>query len=605
MNKEYIDAKFKERAPLETVEIIQSTFRDLGIEIEENYNDSGLENCFSYHIQVKNAATISSNGKGITQEFARASAYGELIERAQCGLYFYKFQSIYQDPLMNLQSFAPDKKYVSLQELQEIGEWMDPIIEAYGSDLSREKIAQQCKMYACTNDDKILTVPFLDIIQNKLVYLPVGFIEQIYSANGCCAGNTREEALVHGFSEILERRCDIAALMKGSGLPQIPNSVLSEYSTVKRIIDRIKNERIYDIAVFDLSEGYDFPVVATRIINKKTQGYVVNAAADPVLEIAIQRTLTEIFQGRNIKAFSSSHSGRILKSIDDFPKNHNVLNLLESGNGIYTADFFAEEQLSSRTYTHFSDSRNKTNTELLATILDLFKSLNKPIYIRNNSFLGFPCYKIIIPGFSESRSFNLTANIQEYALAGQAAQVLRCPSEVSESDLYLLLMFYSKIQTAYSRRNNFGRLSGLPISGPANQYQLYITLSYAAYRLGKSKEAIMYIDKLLQLTLLEENTRDYFRCVKQYLQLKADNYCSKTIRTILYKFHQSEIANRLYSLIDNNYTPYKDYLLNCTHSECDSCILKQACSYQNCKTIIQRLGKTYNESAISQSALLK
>lgn len=604
MNAQYIDAKFKDRNPSDTIKIIQHKLEDLGLELEEKFNDSGLDNCCSYRLHVKNAPIISSNGKGITQEFARASAYGELIERTQCGLFFYKFQSIYHDPMMNLQSYAPDKKYMTTEELEANGDWMDPVIQTYGNKLSRKRIAQQCQMYACTNDGQILTVPFLNITNNKIVYLPVGFIEQIYSANGCCAGNTKEEALVHGFSEILERKCDISALINGSGLPRIPDEILFQYSTIKKVIERIRDEGIFDVAVFGFSEDFDLPVVATRIINKKTQGYVVNAAADPVLEIAIQRTLTEIFQGRNIKTFDSVHSGQLLKDITSFPKNHNVLNLLETGNGVYAADFFAEEYSNTRVYTPFTDNSHRTNAELLEIILDLFRTLKKPIYIRNNSFLGFPCYKIIIPGFSESRGFNLTEEIQEYGLTDQAAQVLRRPAAAQTSDLFLLLMFHSKVQTAYSRSNNFGRLSGLPIHGVANKNQLFITLSYAAFKINKLKEAVAYIDKLLKLGSLNETDTHYFRCVRQYLQLKTDAHCDIKIRTILYKFHQAKYVEDLFNLIDNNKSPYEKYLLNCTLSSCGECRIRDSCSYTNCKRIIERIGSIYKESKIVQHSLL-
>lgn len=40
---------------------------------------------------------------------------------------------------------------MTLEELEESGEWMDPIIATYGNGLTRKKLAQQCKMYACTD----------------------------------------------------------------------------------------------------------------------------------------------------------------------------------------------------------------------------------------------------------------------------------------------------------------------------------------------------------------------------------------------------------------------------------------------------------------------
>jgi hypothetical protein len=215
---------------------------------------------------------------------------------------------------MNLHTYAPDKKYMTLQELIENGEWMDHLIDTYGSGLSREKIARQCHMYACTGEDKILTVPYYSLFEDKYVYLPVGFAAHMYSANGCCAGNTRAEAWLHALSEIMERRGNIATLTGGSSAPEVPEHILQQFPTVSKILAQMRSNKNLDIKIFDYSQSPDIPVISTRIIDKDTQRYIVNTGADPILEIAIQRTLTEIFQGKSIHNFYSKNNGRILNN---------------------------------------------------------------------------------------------------------------------------------------------------------------------------------------------------------------------------------------------------------------------------------------------------
>ena len=163
----YIDEKFKETSPEKTVETIRNILKQICMELEETWNDSGIENCWSLRCNIKGTTEPTANGKGITKDFARASAYGEFMERLQSGLFFYKFQSIEGDEAMNLLTYAPDKKYMTLQELTESGEWMDYLIDTYGSGLSREKIARQCHMYACTGEDKILTVPYYSLLKTN------------------------------------------------------------------------------------------------------------------------------------------------------------------------------------------------------------------------------------------------------------------------------------------------------------------------------------------------------------------------------------------------------------------------------------------------------
>ena len=598
---QYIDEKFKEEAPAKTVETIKSVLSSIGIEIEELWHDSGIENCWSLHCRMKGETFPTSNGKGITRDFARASAYGEFIERLQSGLFFYKFQSIERDPAMNLHTYAPDKRYMSVQELIENGEWMDHLIDTYKSGLTREKIAGQCRMYACTDEDQILTVPYYSLFEDKYVYLPVGFTEHMYSANGCCVGNSKAEAWLHALSEIMERKGNIATLVSGESAPEIPDEVLQKFPTVSKILKTIRSYENLDVKVFDFSQGFGIPVICTRIINKDTQQYIVNTGADPILEIAIQRTLTEIMQGRNIESLTKSGNTQILNRVSDYPIAHNVLNLLENGHGLFTVDFFAEEVSCNKTCSEFADYSGKTNKELLSIILEYYKALGKPVYIRNYSFLNFHCYKVIVPGFSESRPFRLTEPVQEYALADVAAKVFRCPTKASIKDLALLPTFYKMIQTARSRPGNFGRLAGIPLDRKIGAHFILPTLSYAAYRLGNYKEAIRYLELYLKNNSIDSQKRKQFACIKMYLQFKVEDVHPEKIRVILEKFFDEETVRKFYDALSNGKTPYDAHLLNCDPTNCAACQYQTNCSYTACKNMLAAAGKHYSAFTEGQS----
>lgn len=598
---QYIDEKYKDESPVKTAENIANALRSIGLDVEELWYDSGIENCWSLCCTLKGSLAPSSRGKGVTKDFARASAYGEFMERLQSGLFFYKYQSIERDEAMNLHTYAPDKKYMTVQELIENGEWMDHLIDTYGNGLTREDIAYQCHMYACTDDDRILTIPFYSLFEDKYVYLPAGFAEHMYSANGCCVGNTKAEAWIHALSEIMERKGNIATLVSGTSAPEIPESVLRQFPTVSKILDKIRSYKNLDVKVFDFSNGLGIPVISTRIINKETQHYIVNTGADPILEIAIQRTLTEIMQGRNIEHITGNGNARILNTLSDFPLAHNVLNLLESGNGFFTADFFAEEVTCDQAWAGITDYSGKTNEEILPGILAYYKTLNKPIYIRNYSFLGFPCYKIIVPGFSESRAFRLHEKMQEYALADVVAKVLRQPVKAPVEDLALLPMFHNMIQTARSRSNNFERLAGIPMGGHFGANFLMPTLSYAAYRTGDIKNAINYIDRFLNIGLIDEKKKTYFKCIKMYLQLHSGNVSEDKIRVILGKFFPEETVVEFYANLKEGATPYDPYLLDCDPTRCEACAYRANCSYSACKDMLYKAGQRYAQFTEGQN----
>ena len=592
----YIDEKFKEVSPISTVERIISILGQLGIELQEIWNDSGLDNCWSLVVAAKGLFP-SSNGKGLTKELARASAYGEFMERLQSGLFLYKYQSIQRDPDTNLHSFAPDGKYMTLQEIIDNGEWMDYIIETYGSGLTREKLAQQCKMYAFGNE-QILCLPFYSVFEDKYVYLPAGFVEQMYSANGCCVGNSREEAWVHALSEIMERKGSTSLLMSGKSARRIPDEVLNRFPTVVKIIEQIKASGNYDVAVFDTSINGAHPIVSTRIINKDNHTYVVDTGSDPVLEIAIHRTLTEMFQGRNIKTFTAKHSGAMLGSINDIPLAHNVLNLLETGNGMFTVDFFTEELGDHTPFTEFPDNSSKSNTELVHSLLDMYRKMGRPVYVRNYSFLGFNCYKFIIPGYSESRFLRLTEPFQEYLTADNASKVLRYPEKANPVELTILLGYHKQIQSIISKRENFRYLSGIPLWYPA---MLPLTLAYAAYTLGRYKEAAAYLKNLRQSAAFGKDKMDYFACVIRYLDLKAAGCSEEKIRIVLRKFYDEKYADQLFDLLDKGSHPFEGQLLRCDCKSCDHCQFAEHCGYNSTKDIIAKAGAVYNRFTEGQA----
>lgn len=579
---EHIDYKFKDRDPVQTVEHIRGILNSLGMQIREEWYDSGLDNCFT--VVVSNAKGLPRTvGKGVTREFARASGYAEFIERLQAGLHVTGLQSLIREPGLDIHAFAPDAKYMTVDELVENGEWMDYLIEAYpDAKLTRQSLARLCAIYACADNGKILTLPFYSLFENKYVYLPSGFVMRMYTANGNCAGNTREEAWVHALSEIMERKASQAMLVSGASAPRIPEETLKKFTTVNRILEQIRQNGDFDIAIFDYSIGNGYPVVSTRIIHKATQAYRVNIASDPVLEIAIQRTLTETFQGKNIHNFASHHDGRILGKVTDYSIANNVINQLRANNGLYTADYFADEITCDREPTQFADNSNKTNKELLEYALGVYRQLGKPVYVRNLSFLGFQSYKFVVPGFSETRWVSLGDPISEYFVADQARNTYRNPLKATQEDLIWMLNHAKMINGLIERRDSFSHLSGIPITGASNRILPWVTRAYAAYRLDKKADAVQHLSKAI-VFCQDEQVKQYFACVNKYLDLKNAGVTEDKIRVILYKFFMQQYPDQLYAKLDNGQTPYDDYLMSCDFAACDQCKYADVCSFREIK----------------------
>ena len=587
----FIDEKFKDCSPEETVSKIKTILNELDIECCENWNDSGVNSCHSVNLKTT-MGVPNTNGKGISKDFARASAYAEFIERLESGLFLSKYRSIIRDPEMDFHAYAPDGKYMTVNELIENGEWMDYIVNSYNDPaITRETIAKNCKAYACADDGKILTVPFYSLFEDKYVCLPIEFVSHMYTANGNCAGNTREEAWVHALSEIMERNASRNMIMSGKSYPVISEEVLNKFPKVREILKELRENGDYDVTVMDCSLGNGFPVIATRIVNKNDQSYLVNVGADPILEIAVQRTFTELFQGRTIKKLRSGHKCKILNNVTDFPVICNVLNHTQTSDGLYTADYFTNEITCERTATNFKDMSNKNNKELLTYMLGLYKEMGTPVYVRNFSFLGFHSYKFVVPGFSETRSVCLNEKIPEFALADDASKILKDITKASNAELHFLMIYYDKIKPISLVNNNFCVNVGIPLTSDVNFILSVITRAYAHYRLGNYKKAIGELSLAYNSTT-EENA-NYFRCINMYLQLLDDGVDSEKIKVILYKFFKKEYPDRLYSKLEAGLSPYDDYLLKCDLKSCDSCNYKENCRYDYLKGINAKLGEKY------------
>lgn len=590
MDNTFMEHKYKEVPPLQTIERIQSILKGIGMEPTERLRDSGVGDCFSAHVHLPDGYPLFANGKGVTKDLALASAYAEFIERLQCGLFFYKLQAFNRNEICDLQTFAPDKKYMTLQELEETGDWMDWLIQTYGNGLTRKKLANLCKIYACTEDDRILTVPYYSLFEDKYVYMPAGFVEHIYASNGCCAGNSREEAWVHALSEIMERHCGIEMTLSGRSYPNITELVKEKIPLARHFYDKVLSVGKYDVQQFDISIETGFPVVATRIINKQTHKYIVNFASDPVFEIAVSRGLTEIMQGRMLENISSIHDGTILADITEAAPIHNLLNQVETGNGTFTADFFAEELTCDRAAREYVDNTEKTNAQLLEHCLAIFRKLGHPVYVRNYSFLGFDTYHFVVPGFSEFKWVYFAERIPEYAIGNEVSTFMMDPAAASQDDLSMMLAYYKKTKALFSRQNNFSYLSGLPITNTEPSAVLWVTLAYAAYRTGNMREAIGYTALAAKVNSAEG---PYFNCVHQYLTLTQKNIPAQKLRLILSKFNYCGDVDKLYDALENGLTPYDAYLPKCDKVHCETCYYRDLCSLRRLNEYLEPVGKIY------------
>ena len=81
--------RYKETSPENTVKRIKEILKKNKVEVEENWTKKSSVGTYSLRLCVK-GTNIGQNGKGMTKEFALASAYAEFLERYQNGMLVFR-----------------------------------------------------------------------------------------------------------------------------------------------------------------------------------------------------------------------------------------------------------------------------------------------------------------------------------------------------------------------------------------------------------------------------------------------------------------------------------------------------------------------------------
>ena len=390
-----------------TVDRILRIFNEVGIEVKEEFYDVPTsKNCipgyskypsnckflpYSSRISLFGNDDIGTNGKGTSKENSRASAYSEFMERLQN-------QSLSNDVLMLTSDnfyFAPDEK------------GYDESTENFISKYNFAEILSVCIPKKINNRPmKKISIPYFNVKDKNVHYLPP--IRYMLTANGMTAGNTPGEALVQGFSEICERYSHREVFIKKLPMADIPKKYYTKYERLKGLIEY--TEKLgWNVRVKDASLGKGLPVICTIFENPDIGYFSYKFASQPSLPIAIERTLTEFFQGGMRK--DAEIEDETLK-IDDFSEKgmKNIYTTANTHRWFFKINgkihkIFSKENPDYKfsPSSWVDEDRRYTNKELLKFIVDKIMNVtDNDIYVRDVSFLGFPSYHIFIPDISQT-----------------------------------------------------------------------------------------------------------------------------------------------------------------------------------------------------------
>lgn len=595
--------KYKDELPINTITKIRNILNNLGILTIEKAWAHSADGFYSVTISIANT-TFSTNGKGTTYEYALASAYGELMERLQNQAPFRLNTDISQESMAYMGYFyAPDEKPFSIDELlSSKEEWLKEKLSNIESIALKKSLLLKWQQISYEKPPcDFLAVPFCNLSSGKLSHIPVKMLSKMYMSNGMCAGNTREEAMVQGISEVLERNINKRIIAEKITPPTIPDEYINQFPKIATMIKQLKLSGNYEVILKDCSFGYDFPVVGVIYINKDDQTYFVKFGAHPAFEIAAERTLTELLQGQDIKNMRGVWEFSYKRSITD--EHSNLINILVNGCGWYPNELFDFKQ--SYAFKPFTDVRNMGNRDMLMYLVNMLNSMGYDIYARDVSFLGLPAFHVIVPGFSEIEEINDIQEIDDYATFVKVKRLIRNMDDISCDEAKTLASFVENKN--FSNDTSVLQILNLPINQSLPWYysntSLFATALYCKVKdyLSAFQVFSRFIESMMPKTLNPAIVA-YYKCIRDYLAACSEGRSQEQIIDVLNIFYPLHMIT---GIIDDLGYPEKIFskydLIKCF--ECSSCRLSPHCPYKETERLFKIIKEQYALTTINQENL--
>ncbi len=385
--------------PLEqTIANMSAVLAGLGMKIEIASWRNLVPNVWSLHVRDAHSPMCFTNGKGSTKESALASALGEFIERLNCN-HFYGAQYWGEDIANAAFVHYPNERWFKpgRKDVLPAG-----ILDAYCRKIYDPEGELRGSHLVDTNSGNvqrgICSLPFVRQSDGKLVYFPSNLIENLYLSNGMSAGNTLAEAQVQCLSEIFERAVKREILESEIALPDVPPEVLAKYPGILAGIQGLE-EQGFPVLVKDASLGGVYPLMCVTLMNPRTGGVFASFGAHPSLEVALERSLTELLQGRSFEGLNDLPQPTFTSNAVTEPNNF-VEHFIDSS-GVVSWRFFSAKADFEFVEWDFSGHGDDSNAEEAATLFGILEDLGKEAYMAVYDQLGATACRILVPGYSE------------------------------------------------------------------------------------------------------------------------------------------------------------------------------------------------------------
>lgn len=366
----------------------------LGIKIEISSWRNPVPHVWSVHIRDADSPMCFTNGKGATKNAAFASALGEYLERLSTNYFysdFYLGQEIAESEFVHY----PDEKWFKAGPKDSLPKDLmdDHLREVYGND-GELKFSHLIDTNSGNKERGVCAIPFVRQSDKKEVYIPVNLIANMFVSNGMSAGNSVPEARVQALSEIFERAVKNEIIANELCLPDVPKDVLARYPRIIEGIQKLE-EQGFPVLVKDASLGGRYPVMNVTLMNPRNGGVFASFGAHPNFEVALERTLTELLQGRSFEGLNDL----VPPTFNEMAvrEHNNIIDHFIDSTGVISWKFFGEKA----DYEFADWNFSGTTEQEFNYLMNILKELEKEVYIADYEELGSKATRILVPGYSE------------------------------------------------------------------------------------------------------------------------------------------------------------------------------------------------------------
>ncbi|MHB1428383.1 MAG: 30S ribosomal protein S12 methylthiotransferase accessory factor YcaO [Rhodocyclaceae bacterium] len=385
-------------AALETsIATMQQKLAQLGFHVEERSWLNPVEGIWSVHLRDRDCPLLFTNGKGASKLACLASALGEFFERLSTR-YFWTHYYLGADIAGRDFVHDPRERWFPVPKH---GKWpkglLTPELQAFYNPQGSIAARALVDLNSGNTERGICALPYVRQRDGKTVWFPVNIIGNLYVSNGMSAGNTPTEARTQALSEIFERHVKFRIIAEGLCLPDVPAEVIARHPRIAAGIAELRKAG-FGILVKDASLGGQYPVMNITLLNPRDQGCYVSFGAHPRCDVALERALTELLQGRALDALEGFPPPCF--DLDEVASAPNLeIHFVDSSGSVHW-NFLSDSPDFAFADWNFSTPDAATDHDC-AWLIERIHALGHDVHIADFTHLGVYACRILVPGMSE------------------------------------------------------------------------------------------------------------------------------------------------------------------------------------------------------------